>query len=109
MPPKVTLSYKLKLEILDYAKKTSISEASRKYAVERQNIRKWKLKEAEMRAFLKFCKPQKFFEACLSQWFVYIYNHPPPNKNPWVLIVNRYAPLVTNVICVSVHTIRIFN
>ena len=42
MPPKVTLSYKLKLEILDYAKKTSISEASRKYAVERQNIRKMK-------------------------------------------------------------------
>ena len=46
MPPKVTLSYKLKLEILDYAKKMSIGEASRKYAVERQNIRKWKLKEA---------------------------------------------------------------
>ena len=82
MPPKVTLSYRLKLEILNYAKKTSISEASRKYAVERQNIRKWKLKEAEMRAFLKFCKPQKFFEACLSQWFVYIYNPPPQNKNP---------------------------
>ena len=78
MPPKVTLSYRLKLEILNYAKKTSISEASRKYAVERQNIRKWKLKEAEMRAFLKFCKPQTFFEACLNQWFVYIYNPPPP-------------------------------
>ena len=82
MPPKVTLSYRLKLEILNYAKKTSISEASRKYAVERQNIRKWKLKEAEMRAFLKFCKPQKFFEVCLCQWFFYIYN--PPKKEPFL-------------------------
>ena len=94
MPPKVTLSYKLKLEILDYAKKTSISEASRKYAVERQNIRKWKLKEAlSVATRITFWYSNDFLIVVISvsvylsfvniftflslPWFVYIYNPPP--------------------------------
>ena len=114
MPPKVTLSYRLKLEILNYAKKTSISEASRKYAVERQNIRKWKLKEAlsvatritfwysndflmvviSVSVYFSFAKIFTFLS--LPQSVVCFYLYPPPKWEPSFLFrILRYLPSVT--------------